>query len=1118
MRRLIVAAGVKEMKCVSSRRTIYLYLILYVLTTASTAAQDLDTATVTGRITDENAGSVSNCLLALRSNNGILRTVRSETNGRYRIIQIPPGTYKLSVSAAGFASGTSEFTLFAGQTLQQDITLSLAALDAEEVTIKADDFQLDTTRTVVGATVSSRELSALPSAGRSFLDFVFTLPGVSEEALSTRDLAEDRNSFANTTPEESGTVSLAGAPAYSNNFTVDGLDNNDDRGARERFQPPLEAIEEVQVITSQFSAEYGRASGGRINVRTRSGSQTLAGKVYYHFRDESLNANTFKNNSLGLARLPLQEHIPGFMLSGPVPVRLKTSTPLFFISLERDQVLDSSLIDTLVPVERNSLFSIPEPTSPGLARLEDAPADSIATQLAPFVTSVSTPSINTNLTARVDHKFTDLHNASLIFQSGRSDNLRQFGGGNRLADALQAKVRNSNAFSLSDTLVLSDKSINQLRLQLSSLAPAFETLSERRPVVLITLNDSLPSEDLAKRSGTLVAGSSTSGGSERREDRVQFQELFSTLRGNHSLKFGADLHYVRSEFVDLADITGTFSFASAGDFLAGKPSRFRQNFLTNSVQKNIYLGLFVQDEWQFKPNLMLNFGLRYERETIIADNNNFGPRLSLAYKPFASDNFVVRAGVGVFYNRALLRTIDDFTLSGKRLFFDSNTLVDPNTHKLMTSVQRRTFLTEHLHFPQILTSDSSLVKEFGALETDFSRQLEPMLRIPESYQLNLGSEFYIGKGFVLEAYATVTRGIHLWREFNANAPRLSSPYSSFSQFLASRDFTNFIGQSGVRPIFGASSAGELVRFTYGTSTSGNPNSIGRIVEAGVPVSVINLNSPSSSTAIEAALATVNGLRPDPSRDEVEELIAAGNSFYRGLTLELRKQLADSKPFNLSFRAGYTFSSLIDDGIVNTSDALNPGDFRAERAKSLLDRRHRFTFAGIVRMPKFLGQLQLSPIVRLASGNPFNISIGGSDRNLDDVGNDRPNFSGDTRLLRWRKPGTELDAEIVNMFSLPAIGESGNLPRNAGRGPGLFVFDLNVAREFSLSHRVRLRPVIEFDNVLNKTQFSFGADFINFSALSPGASPEQRQAFLDSFLVASRTMRPRQIRVGLRLDF
>src|SRR6185295_20360035 len=117
------------------------------------------------------------------------------------------------------------------------------------------------------------------------------------------------------------------------------------------------------------------------------------------------------------------------------------------------------------------------------------------------------------------------------------------------------------------------------------------------------------------------------------------------------------------------------------------------------------------------------------------------------------------------------------------------------------------------------------------------------------------------------------------------------------------------------------------------------------------------------------------------------------------------------------------------------DALVPGDFRAERARSLLDRRHRFVFSGAFALPRYLGALQLSPIWRVASGAPFNISLGGVDRNLDDVSNDRPNFTGNLSSLRWREDGDPLDPALLTQFSLPTIGQSGNLPRNAGTGPG-----------------------------------------------------------------------------------
>jgi hypothetical protein len=287
----------------------------------------------------------------------------------------------------------------------------------------------------------------------------------------------------------------------------------------------------------------------------------------------------------------------------------------------------------------------------------------------------------------------------------------------------------------------------------------------------------------------------------------------------------------------------------------------------------------------------------------------------------------------------------------------------------------------------------------------------------------------------------------------------------------------------------------------------------------VPVTVFNLDTFSSSSALEAALGALNNLRPDPSRGQIEQLASVGNSFYHGLTIEARRRFNErAQGFKLSLRAAYTLSRLIDDGVVNTSSALVVGDFRRERAPSLLDRRHRFVISGTLDAPRYLGSLRFATIMRFATGAPFNLSLGGADRNLDDVGNDRPVFSGDINLIRSRRPGEPLSPELASAFSLPVIGRVGNLPRNAGRGPALFTFDLSLTRDFRLSERLRLRPTIEIDNLLNKTVYTFGAEFINFTALRPTATPEQRQAFLDSFLVPTHTLRPRSGRVGLRLDF
>ena len=1098
--------------------------LLFALTVA---AQDLDNVTISGKVTDQNGAvipgaTVTATLVATK----VDRTAVTDDNGNYKLIQLPPGIYSVKASSASFATEEKkDLTTIAAQHVQLDFVMKPAGVTAEAVVVStAEPTQVDTTRTVVGGTVTTREIEALPNASRSPLDLIFTLGAVAEEPLSTRDLADDKS--ARTTPEEAGNFSLAGGAAYSNNITIDGLDNNDDRSAKERFTPSTEAIEEVQIIRNQFAAEYGRASGGRINLRTRGGSNKFHGRGFYFFRDESLDANTWKNNSLGIKRLPLQEHDPGFTYSGPVELgklyRGRNRT-FFFTAYEYDTFLESTLIDALVPVDQNPLFAIPAPTDLASRRAENpsAPALTAVNGIAPFISPVNTPQRNHILTARIDHKFTDMHNGSFLLQLGRLNNLRQFGGGNRLAEAIVGKTRNTDAISYSDNYVISSKAVAQTRFQFSRLTPAVEaTGGATNPVVLISIKDSL-----ALNSGTLIAGTSTTGATDRRENRFQFQEIFAYEKGRHSLKFGGDIQRIKSTFIDLSDATGTWSFDSAGDFLANTPSRFRQNFLTTSTQHNTYAGIFAQDEWRLKRNLMLSYGLRYENETIVRDLNNFGPRVAFAYDPFKSGKTVIRGGAGIFYNRALLRTIDDFTTGAQQLFFDTDVLTDPATGKVMTDPQRRAFIAANLKFPRTLSADSSLVKQFGVGNTGTSggggllRRLDPSLRIPESYQANVGFERQIQKSFVVEVNYTWNRGLHLWREFNVNAARLPKTYKSFTDYLASQDFTNFLSKpGGVRPILNTTTAGDLVRFVLNPPDPANPNSVIRVVEFGVPVSLVNLNAFTSTTSVTTALAALNSLRPDTSKGEVEQLIPVGNSYYHGLTFEVRSRFKQGKNgFAFSFRGVYTLSFLKDDGLVNTSDALIPGDFRGEISRSLQDRRHRFALSGTLDLPKSLGRLRFSPVLRIASGAPFNIGIG-ADRNLDDVSNDRPIFTGDPSVLKWREPGHPFDASILNQFTLPTIGQTGNLPRNAGMGPGQFILDLNVTREFRVTERVRLRPTIEFDNVLNKTVFSFGSEFIDFNAFGPTSSPATRQAFIDSFLVPTRTMRPRQIRLGIRMDF
>ncbi len=292
----------------AAQKILHIFIFLLLTTcstfTADLHAQDLDDVTFGGRVVDERGASivgasVTATLLSTKAE----RTIATDGEGRFRLVELSPGTYTLRVSAEGFAFEERRgLTTVAGQNVQLDFVLRPAGVTGETVVVsEADAPTIDTTRTLVGGTVTRGEIESLPVLTRSPLDLIFLLSGVTEEPLSTRNAAEDRDPSGRSTrerrsatPEESGSFALSGGPAYSNNITIDGLDNNDDRAAVERFQPSLEAIEEVQVVTNQFSSEYGRASGGRINLRTRGGSNNLRGRLFYFFRDEGLDANTLQ--------------------------------------------------------------------------------------------------------------------------------------------------------------------------------------------------------------------------------------------------------------------------------------------------------------------------------------------------------------------------------------------------------------------------------------------------------------------------------------------------------------------------------------------------------------------------------------------------------------------------------------------------------------------------------------------------------------------------------------------------------------------------------------------------------------------------------------------------------
>jgi hypothetical protein len=1117
-------------------RRVFLCFAAVLLLVSGAIAQNLDDVTIAGRVVDpNNLAVVGATVTATAVETGEVRTLQSDEDGRYKFLNLKPGPYKVRVSASGFgAQETPELVTISAQNVQQDFTLSPASVQAEATVVVSDEGPVvDTTRTIVGGTITEREIEELPVDSRNPLDLVLTLGGTAEEQLSTRDLASDRGTRGQTapgtTPEEAGIFGLSGGAAYSNNITIDGLDNNDDRGASFRFQPSMEAISEVQVITNQFSAEYGRASGGRVNLRTRGGSNRFRGRAFYFFRDEALNANTWNNNRNGIKRPPFQNHNPGFTFGGPI---LKNKL-FFFTGYEYDTIDDTTILDAWVPVSGgNPRFPLPAPTNPGRQVVVPGAAGFPAVTVSPYITPTDTPFTQHLFTLRGDWNITNAQNLTVSYQLGRSNDLRAFSGTNRIADSLIGRVRNTDAINVTHNFVISPKLVNQFRLQYSTLDPSAAQASGAQSAAVLV---SFP---IVSDGGTQVFGS-TSNTSDRRERRWQFQDTVNFLTGRHTWRFGFDIHKVNTEFIDRFDATGTYNFSGNSGFAffaANNPSSFAQNFNTSSTVRNNYLGFFVQDDIRLRSNLTLGLGLRYERETVLDDNNNWGPRVAIAWNPFPKEEkTVIRFGAGLFYNRVLLRTIDDFTADSQTLRFNtaSDATINQPAGVPIDFTVLRNFLAAQ--FPNGLTLDTlvpinstnSYTVQQLSLPANVFRSLAPDLQIPQSFQANIGFEREIFKGMVFETNVTFNRTTRLWRETNPNAPVLPAGVTDVSADgrVTLTDYLLGIN-TGVNRFFLGSAT------DVGGTHAGSPT--GPACTATTPLCYVNVNTPTTSepnggcatatpnTAYCRAAAALNPLRPlfaQFGQTQLERVTSIGNSRYVGATFELRNRYRRwDSGFGGSWRFVYTLSRLMDDGIVNTSDPTTPGDFRGDWSRSLSDRTHRISFTATIDTPWYLGKLRFSPLFRFGSSAPFNLSAGGLDRNLDDLSNDRPNFTGDPNDIRWRVyQSSPFPDALASQFSLAPLGSPGTLGRNAGNGPRLYQFNLNITREWRFMERFRLRPSLEITNPLNMRVFSFGSNFINFENLSSTNAATLQQA-RDSFLAPTRTMTHRRIRLGLRFDF
>jgi len=567
-------------------------LLLLALVGAIPAAAQVITAEIGGLVTDASGAVLPGATVTARNvATGFERVATSTARGRYALLSLSPGPYKVTAEMAGFRTAVREgFDLSLNQTIVLDFKLPVATV-SESVTVEGGAPLIPTTDGMVGKTIKTDEVDAIPSLGRNYQNLVALAPGV--------------RSTETTNPR------IGGNAYYANSWKIDGVENDQESVAGVQSRVTQDAVAEVQVLTNQFSAEFGRALGGAVNVITRSGTNDFHGRAFYYGQDGKWNEKNFFAKAS--PKPTNTTKLFGATLGGPI-TKDKTH---FFVSVER--------IQTDNPIT-----------------LRDPQGGPSTTLISPFrgwgVFSKLTHQLNAKHTLQV----------SYLLDKNTTENAN-VGGIAQISNGYFRPNRNDTLIA-SDVGVLSPSLVNEVRVQWQKNDRLALPNSDQGPEIV------RPSSQTGRNSG---------GRFGQLEKKIQITDTLTKITGDHTLKAGANLQWVYgSEWVFESFFTGQYVFDTDKPFNASDPSTYPIRYTSGtgtpdaSVDNNI-AGLFLEDSWKATRNLTVNLGLRYDRESGDAirtfknmpDGNNFAPRFSFAWTPGESRKTSIRGGFGRFYYR-----------------------------------------------------------------------------------------------------------------------------------------------------------------------------------------------------------------------------------------------------------------------------------------------------------------------------------------------------------------------------------------------------------------------------------------------------------------------------------
>jgi hypothetical protein len=581
------------------------------------AQQNVTSASLSGRIEDASGAVVSGASVTathLETNQQL--TTTSDYEGWFRFPYLRTGAYDLTIDAQGFATVTKQLTVSIGQSLDMPVKLDVAALSAQ-VNIGSDVPIIETVRTQITETIRPNEINELPLNGRNYLDLALLIPGVSPTNTGSNQR------FAETSAVPGQGISIAGQRNLYNSFVMDGVSANDDAADLTGTYYSEEVIDQFQVVTSGGIAEFGRASGGVVNILTKSGTNDWRGGVYGFFRNQRFDART----PLAPAKDLLTQSQYGLTLGGP----LRRERTFIFSNFEQTRRNYSTVL-TIAPAAVNGINS--------RLRAVNYPAPLVTTGIVPA-------SFDTiNFFTRIDHSINQHNQLSARYSLYHINavNSRSVGGLNAVSRGTGLNDTDQTV-QVSNVTTFSSRTLNEARFQFTNSRLDAPVNDEVGPAVNIA--------------GVANFGTATVSPLARDINLYEWVDNVSTQRGNHSLKGGVDFLYNRVNIVFPGAVQGVYAFSSLNNFLNGNYLNYQQAFgAPSQFQSNPNVGVFVQDEWRIRPDLTLNAGLRYDLQflpdPIKTDTDNWAPRMGIVYAP-GDRKTVVRASFGLYYDRIPLR-------------------------------------------------------------------------------------------------------------------------------------------------------------------------------------------------------------------------------------------------------------------------------------------------------------------------------------------------------------------------------------------------------------------------------------------------------------------------------